>query len=58
MNMYEIYGNYFLHNHREALFQGSGRVSLHDNVFVDGPGSYPAVVLRDTEESAESRSGL
>ena len=46
MNMYEIYGNYFLHNRREALFQGSGRVSLHDNVFVDGPDSYPAVVLR------------
>jgi hypothetical protein len=46
MNMYEIYGNYFLHNHHEALFQGSGRISLHDNVFVDGPYSYPAVVLR------------
>jgi hypothetical protein len=46
LNMYEIYGNYFFHNHREALFQGSGRVSLHDNIFVDGPYSYPAVVLR------------
>lgn len=46
MNMYEIYGNYFFHNHREALFQGSGRLSLHDNVFVDGPYQYPAVVLR------------
>jgi hypothetical protein len=46
LNMYEIYGNYFLHNHREALFQGSGRVSLHDNVFVDGPETYSAVVLR------------
>jgi len=46
LNMYEIYGNYFLHNHREALFQGSGRVTLHDNVFVDGPYQYPAVVLR------------
>jgi hypothetical protein len=45
-NMYEIYGNYFLHNRREALFQGSGRVSLHDNVFVDGADTYPAVVLR------------
>jgi len=45
-NIYEIYGNYFVHNHREALFQGSGRLSLHDNVFVDGPYSYPAVVLR------------
>ena len=46
LNMYEIYGNVFLHNHREALFQGSGRVSLHDNIFVDGPYTYPAVVLR------------
>jgi hypothetical protein len=44
-NLYEIYGNFFLHNHREALFQGSGRISLHDNIFVDGPPDYPAVVL-------------
>jgi hypothetical protein len=46
LNTYEIYGNVFLHNHREALFQGSGRISLHDNIFVDGPYDYPAVVLR------------
>lgn len=46
LNMYEIYGNYFVHNHREALFQGSGRVSLHDNIFIDGPYADPAVVLR------------
>ncbi len=45
LNMYEIYGNYFVHNHREALFQGSGRVSLHDNIFIDGPPDYPAVIL-------------
>jgi hypothetical protein len=45
LNMYEIYGNLLVHNHREALFQGSGRVSLHDNIFVDGPYTYPAVVL-------------
>jgi hypothetical protein len=45
-NLYEIYGNFFFHNHREALFQGSGRVSLHDNIFVDGPPGYAAVVLR------------
>ena len=44
-NLYEIYANFFLHNHREALFQGSGRISLHDNIFVDGPPDYPAVVL-------------
>ncbi len=46
LNMYDIYGNLFYHNHREALFQGSGRISLHDNIFVDGPYTYPAVVLR------------
>jgi hypothetical protein len=45
-NLYEIYGNYFVHNHREALFQGSGRLSLHDNVFIDGPDAYPAIVLQ------------
>jgi hypothetical protein len=45
LNMYDIYGNFFFHNHREALFQGSGRLSLHDNIFVDGPYGYPAVVL-------------
>jgi hypothetical protein len=47
LNTYEIYGNWFLHNHREALFQGSGRFSLHDNIFVDGPYTYPAIVLRN-----------
>lgn len=47
LSMYEVYGNVFLHNHREALFQASGRVTLHDNLFVDGPYTYPAVVLRN-----------
>ncbi len=46
LNRYQIYGNYFYHNHREALFQASGRISLHDNIFVDAPADYPAVVLR------------
>lgn len=32
---YEIYGNFFFHNPRESLLQASGRVSVHDNVFVD-----------------------
>jgi hypothetical protein len=32
---YQIYGNLFVHNPREALLQASGRVSIHDNVFVD-----------------------
>lgn len=44
-NMYDIYGNLFVHNPREALFQGSGRFSLHDNIFLDGCPRYPAVVL-------------
>lgn len=43
---YEIYGNLFLHNPREALFQGSGRLTIHDNLFVDG-GAIAAMVLRD-----------
>jgi hypothetical protein len=46
LNNYEVYGNYFLHNHREALLQASGRVTVHDNLFIDGPYTYPAVVLR------------
>lgn len=35
---YEVYGNVFLHNHRESLLQAEGRVSIHDNVFVDFKG--------------------
>ena len=34
-DLYEIYANVFWHNHRESLFQGTGRVSLHDNLFVN-----------------------
>jgi hypothetical protein len=49
LNIYEVYGNYFIHNRREALFQASGRVSLHDNVFVDGPFTYPTVLFRNHE---------
>ena len=44
-NLYEIYGNFFYHNPREALFQGSGRISFHDNVLVDG--QYAAAVFRN-----------
>jgi hypothetical protein len=41
---YEIYGNFFYENKDgEALVQGSGWVSLHDNVFVGG--SYRAINL-------------
>lgn len=34
-DLYEISGNFFFHNPRESLLQASGRVSIHDNVFVD-----------------------
>jgi len=44
-NLYEIYGNFLYHNPREALFQGSGRISFHDNVLVDG--QYAAAVFTD-----------
>jgi len=43
---YEIYGNVFLHNPRESLFQGSGRVTIHDNVFADAPATR-AMLLQD-----------
>ncbi|MFO0547971.1 MAG: MYXO-CTERM sorting domain-containing protein [Polyangiaceae bacterium] len=44
-NQYEIYGNFFFHNPREALLQASGRVSIHDNVFVDAVDA--AIVVTD-----------
>jgi hypothetical protein len=44
-DLYEIYGNFFFHNPREALFQASGRVTVHDNVFVDVAGT--AIVLQN-----------
>ena len=43
-DLFEIYGNLFFHNPREALLQAAGRVSIHDNVFVDA--SSPAIVLQ------------
>jgi len=42
---YEIYGNVFYHNHRESLIQAEGRVSIHDNVFLDCTGA--AIYLGD-----------
>ena len=45
-DLYEIYGNFFYQNHDgEALIQASGRVSIHDNVFVDPV--WAAVFLTD-----------
>lgn len=32
---YEIYGNVLFHNPRESLLQATGRVSIHDNIFID-----------------------
>jgi len=31
----EVYGNVFVHNANESLLQATGRVSIHDNIFVD-----------------------
>lgn len=44
-DVYEIYGNLFVHNPREALLQVAGRVTIHDNIFVDA--ALPAVVAQD-----------
>jgi Right handed beta helix region len=44
-DLYQIYGNLFVHNPREALFQGSGRISFHDNILFDG--QYAAAAFRD-----------
>ncbi len=41
---YQVYGNVFFHNPRESLFQANGRVSIHDNVFADAPGTAVAIV--------------
>jgi uncharacterized protein (TIGR03382 family) len=38
-DLYEVYGNLFFHNPREALMQASGRVSIHDNLFLDASGT-------------------
>lgn len=43
---YEVYGNLFAHNPRESLFQASGRVTIHDNIFVDAPTTH-ALTLQD-----------
>ncbi len=44
-DLYQIYGNLFVHNPREALFQGSGRISFHDNILVGG--QYAAAAFHD-----------
>lgn len=42
---YEIYGNFFYHNYSESLIQAEGRISIHDNVFVDS--TQDAIYLTD-----------
>jgi hypothetical protein len=44
-DLYQIYGNLLVENPREALFQGSGRISFHDNVLIGGVPA--AAVFRD-----------
>ena len=44
-DLYRIYGNLLVDNPREALFQGSGRISFHDNVLIGGEPA--AAVFRD-----------
>jgi hypothetical protein len=44
-DLYQIYGNLLIENPREALFQGSGRISFHDNVLIGGEPA--AAVFRD-----------
>jgi hypothetical protein len=34
-NHYEIYGNLFFHDDEDYLLQATGRVHVHDNIFVD-----------------------
>jgi hypothetical protein len=46
-NQVEIVGNFFFHNPRESLLQASGRVSIHDNVFVDAASSALLVTNHD-----------
>ncbi len=48
-NRYEVYGNFFYHNPRESLFQFSGRVTIHDNIFVDTPNN--AIVAQNHQWS-------
>jgi hypothetical protein len=44
-DLYQIYGNVLVGNPREALFQGSGRLSFHDNTLIGGRPA--AAVFRD-----------
>lgn len=45
---YEIYGNFFYNNPVEALFQGTGKIAMYNNVFVNhfNPSGYRAVYFK------------
>jgi hypothetical protein len=45
-NRYEIYGNFFVHDDDDYLLQATGRVHVHDNIFVDDA-MYGAVNFTD-----------
>jgi hypothetical protein len=44
-SLVEVYGNVFVHNGPEALVQATGRVTLHDNIFVDAGDA--AILIRE-----------
>ncbi len=45
MDRYEIYGNFIYYNPRESLFQGAGRIHMHDNILVGTGSSGTAILL-------------
>lgn len=46
---YRIYGNLLFYNPREALLQASGRVAIHDNIFVGAAAGFAALVVTNHE---------
>ncbi len=48
-DIYEIYGNLLFYNPREALLQATGRVSIHDNLFIGAHAGGTALVLQPHE---------
>ena len=46
-DLYEIYGNFLFYNSRESLFQGSGRMTIHDNILVGAASDQSAIYLTD-----------
>ena len=49
MDTYQIYGNLLFTNPREALLQATGRVSIHDNIFVAAGAGFPAIAVTSHE---------